>query len=168
MTLYNIVYILILGKASSIAKSVEMKPTDGSELTEEEMDTSPSVCVTTPDSSQANGSLLQEFNASNSLNFSRATTSETSAIEEMLALPEMEYSIATHFVKVKRSGTLTDVTTLWDLVGTDAVSGSLDHLLDVRPGFERLPSINAFDKVTRVWNSFCTNFCFFVLKKPNF
>lgn len=58
-----------------------------------------------------------------------------------------EYTIATHFVKVKRSGTLTDVTTLWDLVGTEAVSGSLDSVLDSRPGFDRLPSINAFDKV---------------------
>ena len=60
---------------------------------------------------------------------------------------EQEYTIATHFVKVKRSGTLTDVTTLWDLVGTEAVSGSLDSVLDTRPGFDRLPSINAFDKV---------------------
>ena len=59
-----------------------------------------------------------------------------------------EYTIATHFVKVKRSGTLTDVTTLWDLVGTEAVSGSLDSILDSRPGFDRLPSINAFDKVS--------------------
>lgn len=67
--------------------------------------------------------------------------------DDLFAFPECEYTIATHFVKVKRSGTLTDVTTLWDLVGTEAVSGSLDHLLDVRPGFERLPSINAFDKV---------------------
>ena len=58
-----------------------------------------------------------------------------------------QFTIATHFVKVKRSGTLTDVTTLWDLVGTEAVSGSLDSVLDSRPGFDRLPSINAFDKV---------------------
>ena len=64
-----------------------------------------------------------------------------------VALQSQEYTIATHFVKVKRSGTLTDVTTLWDLVGTEAVSGSLDSVLDSRPGFDRLPSINAFDKV---------------------
>lgn len=62
-------------------------------------------------------------------------------------MSSQEYTIATHFVKVKRSGTLTDVTTLWDLVGTEAVSGSLDSVLDSRPGFDRLPSINAFDKV---------------------
>lgn len=66
-------------------------------------------------------------------------------------LPSAEYTIATHFVKVKRSGTLTDVTTLWDLVGTEAVSGSLDSVLDPRPGFDRLPSINAFDKVSEVF-----------------
>lgn len=63
------------------------------------------------------------------------------------ALLSQEYTIATHFVKVKRSGTLTEVTTLWDLVGTEALSGSLDSVLDSRPGFDRLPSINAFDKV---------------------
>lgn len=57
-----------------------------------------------------------------------------------------DFSIATHFVKVRRTGALSDVTTLWELVGTDAVSGSLDSILD-RPGFSRLPSINAFDKV---------------------
>ena len=57
-----------------------------------------------------------------------------------------DYTIATHFVKVRRSGTLADVTTLWDLVGTEAVSGSLEDILD-KPGFDRLPSINAFDKV---------------------
>ena len=62
--------------------------------------------------------------------------------------PPQEFTIATHFVKVKRSGTLTDVTTLWDLVGTEAVSGSLDSVLDSRPGFDRLPSINAFDKAS--------------------
>ena len=111
------------------------------------MDTSPGICVTPPpESGRANGSFLREFSATNSLNFSRSI-SETSATDESFMMPELEYSIATHFVKVKRSGTLTDVTTLWDLVGTDAVSGSLDHLLDVKPGFERLPSINAFDKV---------------------
>ena len=56
-----------------------------------------------------------------------------------------EITIATHFVKVRRSGALSDVSTLWDLMGTEAISGSLDTL--DRPGFDRLPSINAFDKV---------------------
>ena len=58
-----------------------------------------------------------------------------------------EYTIATHFVKVRRSGALSDVTTIWDLVGTEAISGSLDSILTSKPGFDRLPSINAFDKV---------------------
>ena len=49
--------------------------------------------------------------------------------------------------QVRRSGALADVTTLWDLAGTDMVSGSLDDILASRPGFDRLPSINAFDKV---------------------
>jgi len=126
---------------------VEATLADSSEQLVEEMETSPSISVTTPDGAQANGSLLRDYNASNSLNFSRST-SEVSGTEDSMMLPEMEYSIATHFVKVKRSGTLTDVTTLWDLVGTDAVSGSMDHLMDIRPGFERLPSINAFDRVS--------------------
>ncbi len=56
-----------------------------------------------------------------------------------------DITIATHFVKVRRSGALSDVSTLWDLMGTEAISGSLDAL--DRPGFDRLPSINAFDKV---------------------
>ena len=81
------------------------------------------------------------------------------------------FSIATHFVKVnsfpthrhtqhgrtcahhsqvRRSGAVADVTTLWDLVGTDMVSGSLDDVLTARPGFDRLPSLNAFDKVSLV------------------
>lgn len=57
-----------------------------------------------------------------------------------------EFNIATHFVKVRRSGTLADVTTLWDMIGTEAVSGSMDAILE-KPNFDRLPSINAFDKV---------------------
>lgn len=81
----------------------------------------------------------------------KSETSKLEAMEEMdngcEEVPSREFTIATHFVKVKRSGTLTDVTTLWDLVGTEAVSGSLDDILDSRPGFDRLPSINAFDKV---------------------
>jgi len=62
-----------------------------------------------------------------------------------------DYAIATHFVKVRRSGTLADVNTLWDLVGTEAVSGSVEAILDHKPGFDRLPSINAFDKVHGYW-----------------
>ena len=66
---------------------------------------------------------------------------------DMEGLPRQDYNIATHFVKVRRSGTLSDVTTIWDLVGTDCISGSLDSIVASRPGFDRLPSINAFDRV---------------------
>ena len=54
-------------------------------------------------------------------------------------------TIATHFVKVPRSGAVSDVSTLWDLVRTEAVSGSLDTL--DKAGSDRLPSINTIDKV---------------------
>lgn len=66
---------------------------------------------------------------------------------EMEDLPGQDYTIATHFVKVRRSGTLSDVTTIWDLQGTDCISGSLDSIVASKPGFDRLPSINAFDRV---------------------
>ena len=50
--------------------------------------------------------------------------------------------------QVRRSGALTDVYTLWDLMGTEAVSGSVDDILHRhKPGFDRLSSIHAFDKV---------------------
>ena len=67
---------------------------------------------------------------------------------EMEGLPGQEYTIATHFVKVRRSGTLSDVTTIWDLAGTECLSGSLDSIVASKPGFDRLPSINAFDRVS--------------------
>ena len=66
---------------------------------------------------------------------------------DMEGLPGQDYNIATHFVKVRRSGTLSDVTTIWDLQGTDCISGSLDSIVASKPGFDRLPSINAFDRV---------------------
>ncbi len=68
-----------------------------------------------------------------------------------------EYNIATHFVKVRRSGTLADVTTLWDMIGTEAVSGSMDAILE-KPGFDRLPSINAFDKVESAMRVYQCNY----------
>ena len=67
---------------------------------------------------------------------------------EMEGLPGQDYTIATHFVKVRRSGTLSDVTTIWDLAGTECLSGSLDSIIASKPGFDRLPSINAFDRVS--------------------
>ena len=67
---------------------------------------------------------------------------------EIESLPGRDYTIATHFVKVRRSGTLSDVTTIWDLAGTECLSGSLDSIVASKPGFDRLPSINAFDRVS--------------------
>lgn len=87
------------------------------------------------------------FTAPSVLDSITSKQSMEKGVEGIDAGCEEEYTIATHFVKVKRSGTLTEVTTLWDLVGTEAVSGSLDSVLEDRPGFDRLPSINAFDKV---------------------
>lgn len=77
------------------------------------------------------------------------STEVTSDGEEgMESLPGRDYTIATHFVKVRRSGTLSDVTTIWDLAGTECLSGSLDSIVASKPGFDRLPSINAFDRVS--------------------
>ena len=48
------------------------------------------------------------------------TGSDISDVEDVI-------TIATHFVKVPRSGAVSDVSTLWDLVGTEAVSGVWTH-----------------------------------------
>jgi diadenosine tetraphosphatase ApaH/serine/threonine PP2A family protein phosphatase len=74
---------------------------------------------------------------------------EDAALGALSGLEGDGFSIATHFVKVRRSGAVADVTTLWDLVGTEMVSGSLDNVLASRPGFDRLPSLNAFDKQSK-------------------
>ena len=66
------------------------------------------------------------------------TGSDISDVEDVI-------TIATHFVKVPCSGAVSDVSTLWDLVGTKGVSGSLDRLDKAGP--DRLPSINTIDKV---------------------
>lgn len=64
--------------------------------------------------------------------------------------PQSSFTIATHSVKVRRSGALSDVHTLWELVGTGAVSGSVEEILEHhKPSFDRLPSINAFDKSSK-------------------
>lgn len=62
-----------------------------------------------------------------------------------------EYSIATHFVKVRRNGLLVDVSTLWDFMATDAVTGSVRNILShSRPGMQRQSSIFAFNPVRRL------------------
>ena len=67
----------------------------------------------------------------------------------------MTLSVCFISLQVRRSGALADVTTLWDLVGTDMVSGSLENVISARPGFDRLPSLNAFDKVCVGVCTFC-------------
>ena len=62
-----------------------------------------------------------------------------------------EYSIATHFVKVRRNGLLVDVSTLWDFMATDAVTGSVRNILShSRPGVQRQSSIFAFNPVRKL------------------
>ena len=102
---------------------------------------------TTPGVAPSQESTSVPYAPSKSTGYETSKSMEQDMDNGYSLLSSDEYTIATHFVKVKRSGTLTDVTTLWDLVGTEAVSGSLDSVLDSRPGFDRLPSINAFDKV---------------------
>ena len=60
-----------------------------------------------------------------------------------------EFSIATHFVKVRRNGLLVDVSTLWDFISTEAVTGSVRNILShSKPGVQRQGSIFAFDPVS--------------------
>ena len=88
------------------------------------------------------------FKSPPSILFEDSTETTSDGETEMEDLPGQNYTIATHFVKVRRSGTLSDVTTIWDLVGTECLSGSLDSIVASKPGFDRLPSINAFDRVS--------------------
>jgi len=59
----------------------------------------------------------------------------------------VKYDLATHTVRVKRTGTLAEVMALWDLQGTAAVSGSANNHLDGDVSrFQRLSSIDAFNQ----------------------
>ncbi|KAK6192273.1 hypothetical protein SNE40_003771 [Patella caerulea] len=61
------------------------------------------------------------------------------------ALPK--YELATHTVKVRRTGTLADIMAIWDLQGTSAISGSADHHLEGDISrFQRMPSIDSFNQ----------------------
>ena len=60
---------------------------------------------------------------------------------------EESYQLATHTVKVRRSGTLTDVSVLWD-TGDEAVIGSAHVQLESRMKVMRLPSMNSFNKAS--------------------
>lgn len=58
--------------------------------------------------------------------------------------PLGHYELATHSVKVRRTGTLVDVLSLWDLEGTSAVTKS--SRLSEKTRFERLPSMDSFNQ----------------------
>ncbi|XP_072031305.1 uncharacterized protein [Amphiura filiformis] len=58
-----------------------------------------------------------------------------------------KYELATHTVKVKRSGMLADVRTLWDLQGTPAVSSSVGGVLDGdKTRMQRVSSVDSFNQ----------------------
>ena len=60
----------------------------------------------------------------------------------------VSYELATHVVKVKRSGTLTNVSQLWDLSGTGALAKSVQDLIaNDRSKFTRMSSVNSFNEV---------------------
>ncbi|KAL3244346.1 hypothetical protein MRX96_018963 [Rhipicephalus microplus] len=55
-----------------------------------------------------------------------------------------QYELATHSVKVRRTGTLVDVLSLWQLEGTAALTKS--SRLGEKTRFERLPSMDSFNQ----------------------
>ncbi|KAL5016152.1 hypothetical protein ScPMuIL_005741 [Solemya velum] len=58
-----------------------------------------------------------------------------------------KYELATHTVKVRRTGVLSDVMALWDLHGTTAVTDSaVSHLEGDISRFQRMPSIDSFNQ----------------------
>ena len=61
------------------------------------------------------------------------------------------YELATHTIKVRRTGTLSDVMAIWDLPGTSAVSGSAEcHLEGDKSRFQRMPSVDSFNQVNYI------------------
>ena len=62
------------------------------------------------------------------------------------SVKEKTYELATHSVKVKRSGMLSDVSALWDMGDSEALAGCA-LLESNRCKIQRLPSINTFNKV---------------------
>jgi hypothetical protein len=61
----------------------------------------------------------------------------------------VSYELATHVVKVRRSGTLTNVSQLWDMTGTGALAKSVQDLMDKdRSKFTRMSSVNSFNEVS--------------------
>ncbi|CAH3155579.1 unnamed protein product [Pocillopora meandrina] len=63
------------------------------------------------------------------------------------AVTDIQYELATHTVKVRRSGMLSDVSVMWDMKNTAMVSGSAQSELQTNKlKIARLPSINCFNK----------------------
>ena len=70
------------------------------------------------------------------------------ANSEQVYLSERPYELATHTVKVRRSGALIDVKALWDLKDTDAFSSAT--ALDLEKEnlrYSRFASVDSFNKV---------------------
>ena len=58
-----------------------------------------------------------------------------------------QYELATHTVKVRRSGILSDVSALWDTNNVSMVTGcAQSHLSAAKLKIERLTSINCFNQ----------------------
>ncbi|XP_063962610.1 uncharacterized protein LOC135155947 [Lytechinus pictus] len=79
--------------------------------------------------------------------------SESDSVAAIFKSPEIkrsigqEYELATHAVKVKRSGTLADVRTLWELADTGAVSNSVGpHLDGDKNRMQRISSVDSFNQ----------------------
>ena len=63
-------------------------------------------------------------------------------------LSERPYELATHTVKVRRSGALIDVKALWDLKDTDAFSSMTAQDLEKEKNrYSRFASVDSFNKV---------------------
>lgn len=63
------------------------------------------------------------------------------------AVTDIQYELATHTVKVRRSGMLSDVSVMWDMKNTGMVSGGAQSELETNKlKIARLPSINCFNK----------------------
>lgn len=78
------------------------------------------------------------------------------SVHEETSFTSTNYELATHTIKVKRTGALVDINTLWDLEGATtpsitnkaALSYSTSAFLENnKPNFNRLPSIDCFNQV---------------------
>ncbi|XP_078587123.1 uncharacterized protein LOC144868595 [Branchiostoma floridae x Branchiostoma japonicum] len=77
--------------------------------------------------------------------------SDSSGKESEVELPDIDigikYELALHSVKVRRTGVVSDVNTLWDLQGTSALSHSIGTVLEGdKTRFQRLPSVQCFNQ----------------------